>query len=279
MLSKHLDMVIVGHLSRDIIVVDSGRQEATGGAVYFAAFAAKPACSKILVITKLALADVDLLCDFWQKGIPVLPLLSPQTTIMEDSFDSGENYARKSKVLSLASSFRIEDIPVKSAEVFYLAGLMQGEIPETLIEELSHRGKIALDVQGFLRTPDQGTLVFSKWMEKERYLPYVHFLKADRREAHFLTGNSEIEDMILSIHKWGVKEILITDDQGVTLSDGIRILRKPFDGYRIEARTGRGDTSFASYLSWRINHDTEASLDYCQRITNCKLCKPGPYRC
>ncbi|KKK84466.1 hypothetical protein LCGC14_2783070, partial [marine sediment metagenome] len=79
MLSEHLDMVIVGHLSRDIIVVDGGRQEATGGAVYFAAFAAKPACSKILVITKLALADVDLLSDFWQKGIPVLPLLSLKT--------------------------------------------------------------------------------------------------------------------------------------------------------------------------------------------------------
>lgn len=28
MLSEHLDMVIVGHLSRDIIVVDGGRQEA-----------------------------------------------------------------------------------------------------------------------------------------------------------------------------------------------------------------------------------------------------------
>jgi len=279
MLSEHLDVVIVGHLSRDIIVVDGGRQEATGGAVYFAAFAAKPACSKILIITKLALADIDLLCDFWQKGIPVLPLLSPQTTVMEDSFDSGENYTRKSKVLSLASSFRIEEIPVNSAEVFYLAGLMQGEIPEVLIEELSHRGKIALDVQGFLRAPDQGTLVFSEWKEKERYLPYVHFLKADRREAYFLTGNSEIEDMIRSIHKWGVKEVLITDDQGVTVSDGVLILRKPFDRYRIEARTGRGDTSFASYLSWRINHDTEKSLDYCLRITNRKLCMPGPYRC
>ncbi|HEB11262.1 MAG TPA: hypothetical protein ENI06_08635 [Spirochaetales bacterium] len=279
MLSEHLDMVIVGHLSRDIIVVDGGRQEATGGAVYFAAFAAKPACSKILVITKLALADVDLLSDFWQKGIPVLPLFSLKTTIMEDSFDSGENYVRKSKVLSLASSFRIEEIPVKSAEVFYLAGLMQGEIPETLIEELSRYGKIALDVQGFLRAPGPGTLVLSEWREKEKYLPYVHFLKADRREAHFLTGNSEIEDMIRSIHEWGVKEILITDDQGVTVSDGIITLHKPFDRYRIEARTGRGDTCFASYLSWRINHDTKKSLDYCLRITNRKLCKPGPYRC
>ena len=50
------DLVLIGHLSKDIIIIDDERKHsAVGGSVYYAAFAAKPAGIQLLVITKLAI--------------------------------------------------------------------------------------------------------------------------------------------------------------------------------------------------------------------------------
>jgi len=196
---------------------------------------------------------------------------------MEDRFSAQDGYVRRSKILSLAEPFERQELPKLKARVVYLAALMSGEFPNGLIESLSHGAKLALDVQGVLRVREQNVLIMRDWKEKERLLPSVHFLKADRDEATLLTGLQDYEEIISCIHKWGVKEILITDDKGVTVSEGKSIYRRSFQKYRIEARTGRGDTCFGSFLSWRVSHGIEESLDHCVRITNQKLQNPGPY--
>jgi sugar/nucleoside kinase (ribokinase family) len=116
------------------------------------------------------------------------------------------------------------------------------------------------------------------WKRKRRYLGRVHFLKADLDEAKLLTGVEKIEDIARKIHEWGVRELVITENRGVTVSDGDTRHFLPFHDYEIEARSGRGDTCFASYLSYRINHSIEEALQHCQRITIAKLRSPGPYR-
>jgi sugar/nucleoside kinase (ribokinase family) len=274
---KPFDLVIVGHISKDIIIIDERKELSAGGSVYYAALAAKPAGCDILAITKLAFADVDLLHGFWRSSVPVLPLFCPQTTAMEDRFSSRDGYVRSSKILSLAEPFKRREFLKLKARVVYIAALMRGEIANDLIESLSHGAKIALDVQGVLRVREQNALIMQDWKEKERLLSCVHFLKADRDEAKLLTGLQDYEEIISCIHGWGVKEILITDDEGVTVSDGKSISNRTFQEYRIEARTGRGDTCFGSFLSWRVSHGVEESIDHCVRITNRKLQNPGPY--
>jgi hypothetical protein len=273
-----IDMVIVGHVSKDIIVIDHQEQRETGGAVYFASFAAKPSGLRILVITKLAVRDYELLGDFWVHGIPVLPIICSRTTAMIDNFGEGDGYKRTSQIINRAQPFKLRDIPVMNAGVYYLGALMFGEIPEALIEALAGRGKVAVDVQGVLRVCKGKLLVMRDWKHKNRYLPYIHFLKADLDEARFLTGYKSIEDISKRIHEWGVRELLITEDKGVTVSDGSDIHFLPFREYKIEARSGRGDTCFASYLSYRLNHSLEEALHFCQEITNSKLLAAGPYR-
>ena len=271
------DLIIVGHISKDIIVVDDRVSESIGGSVYYAALAARPAGCSLLAVTKLAFSDVDLLYGFWRSKVPVLPLYCSQTTIMEDQFSAKDGYVRSSKILSLAEPFERQEFLKLKARIVCFAALMRGEIANKLIESLSHGAKIALDVQGVLRVREQNLLIMRDWEEKERLLPCVHFLKADRDEAKLLTGLRDYEEIISCIHGWGVKEILITDDEGVTVSDGKSIYNRPFQEYRIEARTGRGDTCFGSFLSRRVSHSVEESLDHCVRITNRKLQNPGPY--
>jgi sugar/nucleoside kinase (ribokinase family) len=271
-------MVIIGHVSKDIIDIDRRQHTETGGAVYFASFAAKPAGLRLLVITKLALDDYTLLADFWAEGIPVLPIPCRRTTAMIDSFGEAYGYKRTSEIISEAKAFELSDIPVSQAGIYYLGGLMHGDIPETLIEALICRGKVALDIQGMLRVRRGRSLVMRDWKRKRRYLPLVHFLKADFDEAKLLTGCSSIEDISRKIHEWGVKELLVTENHGVTVSDGRNKHYLPFRDYEIAARSGRGDTCFSSYLSYRLNHPVDEALRHCQRITNLKLRSPGPYR-
>jgi sugar/nucleoside kinase (ribokinase family) len=272
------DLVLIGHLSKDIIIIDGERKHsAVGGSVYYAAFAAKPAGIQLLVITKLAIQDYGMLGDFWQQAVPVLPLFCRQTTVMEDIFEKHNNYTRRSRILSLASPFTAEDIPVESAKIYLVAGLLYGEIPEPLIEELSDRGKVAVDAQTFLRRLDGMELVHEDWGKKETYLPLIDFFKADLDEAKIITGEVSLEAILEKIHAWGVKEAMITDNPGVTVSDGTAKLFAPFPSYNIESRSGRGDTCFASYLSWRIRHSPAESLEYAAQITSKKLLRPGPY--
>jgi hypothetical protein len=53
------------------------------------------------------------------------------------------------------------------------------------------------------------------------------------------------------------KELLIIEDGGVSVSDGNSRHFLAFHKYNIEARSGRGDTCFASYLSYGLNHSIE----------------------
>jgi sugar/nucleoside kinase (ribokinase family) len=272
-----IDMVIIGHISKDRILVDHQIQEAVGGAVYFAAFAARPAGINLLVITKLSIRNYDVLVPFWKHGIPVLSIPCRSTTIMVDSFTESGGYERVSRIVSVAAPFRRSDLPIPTAGIYYLGGLMRGEIPDRLIEELSIGGKIALDLQGILRVRRGNSLVLRDWRKKKRYLPFVDFLKADLQESRLITGEIQPEKIIAKIHDWGVKEILITDTDGLIVSDGEHQRTGVFQSYSIESRTGRGDTCFASYLSHRLNHNLEDSLEYCLKITNLKLQRPGAY--
>jgi hypothetical protein len=272
------ELVIVGQLSKDIIVIDGRSEQPTlGGSVYYAAFAARPAAARVLVIAKLALQDYELLSDFWARGLAVLPIYCPRTTVMEDIFERQRGYSRWSRILELAAPFCSEEIPVRKAEIFYLAGLIHGEIPESLIAGLAERGKIALDAQAVLRHLEGERVVYRDWERKEEYLPTVYFLKADMEEARLLTAEDRIEDILARIHRWGVSEAVITDQGGVTVSDGRQAIFRPFPAYSVEARSGRGDTCFASYLSWRLRHDLPDSAEHAARITARKLQRPGPY--
>ena len=273
-----IDMVIIGHVSRDVIVVDDGQTEEPGGAVYFASFAAKPAGIRLLVVTKLSIRDYTLLDDFWASGIPVLPILCRRTTAMVDRFSRTNGYRRTSQIISRAAPFRLSDIPVQRATIYYLGALMFGEISEALLEALASRGRVALDVQGMLRMQRGRSVVMRDWKRKKRYLSRVHFLKADMDEARLLTGDRSTEKIIQRIHDWGVAELIITENGGVTVSDGTDTHFRPFEHYEIAARSGRGDTCFASFLSYRLSHTIEEAVEYCQKITNLKLRSPGPYR-
>lgn len=71
-------------------------------------------------------------------------------------------------------------------------GLMTGDIDERMIAEAAGYGKVAVDVQGFLRCAgEDGAMTFRDWENKRLYLPHIDYLKTDAAEAEILTGVSD----------------------------------------------------------------------------------------
>jgi sugar/nucleoside kinase (ribokinase family) len=51
-----------------------------------------------------------------------------------------------------------------------------------------------------------------------------------------------------------------------------------FSNSNTSGRTGRGDTTFSAYLSWRLDHDVATSLKFAAALVSIKMENPGPFK-
>ncbi len=271
------DIMIIGHITNDTLEYKGEVTRFTGGAAYFSSFAAKRSNAKICVVTKLARKDFGVLDGLRGEGVEVIAIPSPKTTSIENVFETDDFDKRKARLISQADPFYSKDIPEVETKIYYLAGLFSGEIPHALIESLSKKGEVGLDMQAMLRSRGDFSFAFKDWVEKKDYLPMVTYLKADSLESEVATGTPDREKAAKMFHEWGAKEVMITHASEVILYHGERIFRAPFNPRNLSGRTGRGDTCFVSYMSWRLSHGIEESVRYAAALTSIKMEKPGPF--
>jgi sugar/nucleoside kinase (ribokinase family) len=283
------DLILMGHVSKDIIVeYDGTKAQLMGGALLYSAITAARAGVRVLAITKAGIEDAPKL--EYLKSIPNLDLIvgsSKATTSILNVFKSADRERRDVTLLDAADPFSAADIPADAqAPIIDLAGLFVGELPETLIEELKGRAKIAIDAQGLLRAvmPDK-TMRFFDWKNKKRYLPMLGYFKTDAAEAEILTGLSDRAAAARALAEMAgselsgerAPEIMVTHNtEVIVLADG-KIHRAPFTPSNLSGRTGRGDTTFSSYLSWRLTHDAGESVRFAAALCSIKMETPGPF--
>ena len=59
---------------------------------------------------------------------------------------------------------------------------------------------------------------------------------------------------------------------------GGRTYYEKFSNRSVRGRTGRGDTTFAAYLSWRMEHDVTTALKFAAALVSIKMETPGPFQ-
>jgi sugar/nucleoside kinase (ribokinase family) len=271
------DIMIIGHITSDILDYKGEVSGFIGGGAYFSAFAAKRSNVNFCVVTKLAKKDFGILEGLKKEGIEVTAIPSLRTTSIENVFETDDVDRRKVRLLSQADPFNPEDIPNVETRIYYLAGVFAGEIPDSLIVHLSKKGEIALDLQAKLRWSESGEFAFKDWAEKGKYIPMVTYLKADSLESEVTTGTPDRVKAAKILHGLGAKEVMITHSSEVVLYNGERLFGAPFSPSNLPGRTGRGDTCFSSYVSWRLTHGIEESLRFAAALTSMKMEKPGPF--
>ena len=121
-------------------------------------------------------------------------------------------------------------------------------------------------------------MAFHDWAEKKEYLPYIDYLKTDAAEAEILTGTTDRAKAAKMLYEWGAKEVLITHNTEVLAYDGKEIYTGPIKARNLSGRTGRGDTTFAGYITERQKADIKSALLYCTALVSLKMETPGPFK-
>ena len=268
---------MIGHISRDIMIYKKDEVRLTGGPVIYSSVAAARSGKKVQVITmasKDAGKELDSMRD---NGVDVIRLDSKATTSIENIYFTADKEKRKVTLLSQADPFTIETLPKTDSIIYHLAGLFQGEIPDNFIPYLAEKGKVAIDAQGVLRCSEEGKLLFRDWESKKKLLPKISYLKTDAAEAEILTGETDREKAAYILASWGAEEIMVTHNTEVIVLVNGNIYRAPFTPENLSGRTGRGDTTFAAYLAWRLDHNPKESVRYAATLCSIKMEKPGPF--
>ncbi len=279
MTMSQYDSLIIGEIARDTNVdYDGTVVQAIGGAVYYSGFAAANMGHKIAVLPKADTREVDLKAAFAAApNITVYPLHSDTSFVTKNVYHTADRERRTSTVDSMIEPYRPEEVPAIDAAIWHLAGLAAGDIPDEMIPFAAQHAMVAIDVQTMLRCVENGGMVYHDWAKKREMLPYIRFLKTDAAEAEILTGTDDRAKAARMLYDWGAKEVLITHNSEVLVYDGKEIYTCPIKARDLSGRTGRGDTTFACYITERLTADIPTALRTATALVSLKMETPGPY--
>jgi sugar/nucleoside kinase (ribokinase family) len=273
-----VDIMMIGHFSKDKIVVDGTSETASGGAIFYGSIALRRINRSVAVVTRLHPDDFPYLDELKQEGIRVFTAAASETSSIENIYDSTDMERRTCNLLSFAGPFQEQDIPDLSAKVYLITGVIAGEVNLSLLKSLAVRGPVGLDVQGFVRVPEDGILTFQQMPDIAEVLTHVTYLKVDRAEAELLTDKTDLRIAARQLAEYGPREVIITHSKGITLYADEQIYEASFSPRSLDGRTGRGDTCFATYVGRRLSDTPEDAARFAAGVTTLKQETPGPWR-
>ena len=277
---KKFDVLVIGPVSLDHNIDCEGKERREiGGAVVASGFAAARSGNRTAVFTKLNPADARAEEIFSGSGAEVFWKPSRATCSIRNQYFTPDKEKRACTSLGVCDPFTFQELPDVSAAIYHFAGLVYGDFDGALFAQASEHGKVAVDVQCLLRhvEPD-GTMGFHDWAEKKEYFPCIDYLKTDAAEAEILTGLTDRREAAKRLYSWGAKEVLITHNTEVLVFDGQEIYTCPIRARNLSGRTGRGDTTFAGYITERQRAGVAEALRYCTALVSLKMETPGHFR-
>lgn len=244
------DLCCVGHITLDKVITPKNTVHMPGGTSYYCSHALRNLNTiNYALVASLASSELSVVDDLKEKGVEVKHVLSANSVYFENKY--GENQDdRTQRVLAKADPFLVKDIEGVDSKIYLLGALLSDDFSLSFVKELSKKGLVAIDSQGYLREVIEQQVHAIDWKDKLEFFKYVHFLKANEMEMEVLTGETSTKKAAEKLYNWGIKEVIITlGSHGSIIYDGKTFSLIP--AYRpsevIDA-TGCGDTYMAGYL-------------------------------
>jgi len=273
-----VDVALLGTFAKDRIVHRGVTEIASGGGVYYASVALRRLGFSVAVITRLHSDDFGRLDELRSEGVAVYASPAPQTTGIENIYPTEEMDRRICRPLAFAGPFAPSEIPPIDARVMIVTPLMAGEVSGEIVARLASRGPLGLDVQGFVRVPQEDTLVTTTWPEMADVLKHVTYLKLDDAEAEVLVGETDLRRAAGAMAAFGPREVVLTHGHGIVVWAEGDIYEAPFVPSVVRGRTGRGDTCFSTYVAARLEMPPTQACRFAAAVTSLKMERPGPFR-
>jgi len=281
-MTKKYDITFVGHMCYDEIIPFGGKPHiAPGSAVLCGAMVAPRVGKKVAAVVKMAPKDESILQPMKDAGVDTYLIPSEETTYSRVLHESENVDERTLTLVKSAGFIAIDDVPKLDSTCVHLAGISDTEFDMPLMKGLKSRGySLSADMQSFVRhvTPSR-VIQYSDVANKREIVSMMDKIKLDVVEARILTGTEDLEKAAKIIEGWGCRgEIMVTHSAGVLArANGVTYYEK-FSNRSVVGRTGRGDTTFSAYLSWRLDHDVATSLKFAAALVSIKMETPGPFK-
>ena len=250
-----LNLVVVGHISQDVIVDSKGRiHEELGGTAAYSSLTAAKLGAQAGIVSKVG-GDFktryhELLSD---HGVDVagLTVTGEKTTAFKNSYDAEDR--RTQTLLALAPAIGFPDVPSHylGARCFHFGPIFR-EIDRDIVRQAHDAGALtSLDPQGFLRCVDEaGRVRPSRWEDARGVLPFVDIYRSDEDEARLITGEKDPVKSARTISKMGPRIVLITRERkGSIVLDESEATKVPLVlADRFADSTGAGDIYVAGFI-------------------------------
>jgi sugar/nucleoside kinase (ribokinase family) len=273
------DICCIGHITLDKVVTENETVFMPGGTSFYFSNAMAHMDVRYLLVTAVAEREMDSVRTLQDRSIEVISLPTRHTVYFENIYSSNQDH-RTQRVLQQANPFSVEQVREVEARIFHLGPLLAGDIPVDLIKALAAKGKLSLDVQGFLRKVENYNVTAVDWMDKKEALPYIDYLKANEYEMEVLTGHSDLSKGAKVLAEWGVKELIVTlgSKGAVIYKEGVFYTIPAYGPLRVADATGCGDTYMAGYLYQRLKGaGIQQAGEFAAAMATLKIESSGPF--
>lgn len=273
------DIVCIGHITLDKVVTPRGERHMAGGTSFYFSNAIRNMDVNYCLVTSLGEGEMNFVLDLRANGTLIRVLPGTHTVYFENIYSQNLDH-RTQRVLQTANSFTVEQLSDIEATIFHLGPLLADDIPLNLIKALAKRGKVSLDVQGYLRKVQNQNVVAIDWPDKIEALQYVYILKANEHEMEVLTGVRDVREGCKILSDWGVKEVVITlGSKGSVIYADNKFYDIPAYVPAVETdATGCGDTYMAGFLYQRIKGTTlQEAGEFGAAMASLKIESSGPF--
>lgn len=276
-----VDICCIGHITKDKIITPQHTVYMSGGTAYYFAHALRslPPDVSFSLVTAMNPADMEPVRELRKAGVCVTMHDSRQTVFFENTYGLNQN-ERSQRVLAKADPFTIRQMSDIEARVYHIGSLLSDDISPEIIEHLSQRGRVSIDVQGYLREV-RGECVYPiDWRAKRQVLRNTYYLKVNETEMQTITHLSQPREAALLLHEWGVVEVIITlgSEGSLVYVDGTFYDIPAYAPAAVVDATGCGDTYSAGYLYCRMQGCSPAeSGRFAAAMCTLKLAHNGPF--
>jgi len=275
-------VTFIGHMCYDEVTHFGGDTiVAPGSAVLCGAMVTARVGVKTAAVVKMSLDEEKINQPMKDLGVDIYVIPADCTTYSRVLHKTENIDERDITLVRTAGLIKVDDVPELDSHFVHLGGISDSEFDMTLIDGLKARGySLSTDMQSFVRqiTPVTNEINFADVKNKEEIISKMDRVKLDIVEARVLTGTDDLEKAALIVESWGCPEIMITQSQGVLARvNGVTYYEK-FSNNSVVGRTGRGDTTFAAYLAWRLERDVPQSLKFAAALVSVKMETYGPFQ-
>ena len=276
------DITFIGHMCYDEVTPYGGEPIiAPGSAVLCSAMVTARVGVKTAAVVKMSLDEEPINQPMRDLGVDVFVIPADCTTYSRVLHESENVDERKITLVRTAGLIKIADVPEFQSRFVHLGGISDSEFDMALIDGLKGRGySLSADMQSFVRqiTPVTHEINFGDVKDKKEIVSKMDRVKLDVVEAKVLTETDDLEQAAIIVESWGCPEIVITHSQGVLARVAGVTYYEKFSNNSVIGRTGRGDTTFAAYLAWRLKHDAAESLKFAAALVSIKMETYGPFQ-